>query len=304
MLRNSVQPSGSKPSTVCVTSLKKRHFLISEVASSFADFRFSAGSSTCVGQIEIALIGVPLCRYKKVTLNVRSKSLSIADSPDNASSANKQPNGTSRSDCRCQCRSSLRVSKHSRRLADRGNVGNASFDPTNPATAVQVTNPTIRDIRQFVRFDITPGWVTGTFPRVSTVLSNVQMDGLRVPVVTGTSAGDFAGTVDFYFDRMQQPRRIILEGHCGDPSNLARMLLEFYGLQPEPALGGHLYVSRWNNRVTSLAMFQPAPIVHANDPYRKFEVFIEVNQPSLEYGLSEKSEQLLRQAWQNLRWQQ
>ncbi len=153
-----------------------------------------------------------------------------------------------------------------------GNVGNASFDPTNPATAVQVTNPTIRDIRQFVRFDITPGWVTGTFPRVSTVLSNVQMDGLRVPVVTGTSAGDFAGTVDFYFDRMQQPRRIILEGHCGDPSNLARMLLEFYGLQPEPALGGHLYVSRWTNRVTSLAMFQPAPIVHANDPYRKFEV--------------------------------
>ncbi len=168
---------------------------------------------------------------------------------------------------------------------------------------VAVTNPTLRDLRQFVRFDITPGWVTNTFPRVGTVLSNVQMDGLRAPVVTGTSATDFAGTVDFYFDRMQQPRRIILQGHCGDPSVLASLLLQSYNLQPEPALGGHLYVNRWNNRVTSVAMFQPAPIIYAQDPYQKFSVFIEVNQPSMEYGLSETAEQILRNSWQNLRWQ-
>jgi len=168
---------------------------------------------------------------------------------------------------------------------------------------VQITNPAIRDLRQFVRFDVTPGWVTSNFPRVSTVLANVQMDGLRVPVVTGTGSTDFAGTVDYYFDRVQQVRRIVLEGYCGDPAGLSATLLQFYGLQPEPSLGGHLYVSRWNNRVTSLSMFQPAPIMTANDPYSRFSVYIELNQPSAEYGLSEKSEQILQNSWQNLRWQ-
>lgn len=170
--------------------------------------------------------------------------------------------------------------------------------------SLPVTNSTIRDIRQFARFDITPGWVTNNFPRVSTVLANVQMDGLRVPVVTGTGPTDFAGTVDYYFDRVQQVRRIVLEGYCGDPSNLASILLQSYGLQSEPSLGGHLYVARWNNRVTSLALFQPAPVVTANDAFRKFSIYIELNQPSAEYGLSEKSEQILQNSWQNLRWQQ
>ncbi len=172
----------------------------------------------------------------------------------------------------------------------------------NPASVTPLTNPGIRDFRQFLRFDISPGWVTATFPRVTTVLSNVQMDGLRVPVVTGTSVTDFAGTADYYFDRNQQIRRIILQGACGDPSVVASMLLENYGLKNEPSLGGHLYTGRWNNRITSVALIQPAPIVYANDNYHKFSLFIEINQPSLEYGLSEQAEQLLQQSWQNLRW--
>ncbi len=172
-----------------------------------------------------------------------------------------------------------------------------------PSTLVAVTNPAIRDLRHFARFDVTPGWVTGTFPRVTTVLSNVQMDGLRVPVVTGTAPSDFAGTVDYYFDRNQQLRRILLQGYCGDPTNLTAILLQSYNLKVEPSLGGHLYTSRWNNRVTSLAMIQPAPVVYANDAYRKYTVFIELNQPSMEYGLSEQSEEILKNSWQNLRWQ-
>lgn len=185
----------------------------------------------------------------------------------------------------------------------------SQFDPqgrliSTSSEPVLVTNSSIRDLRQFARFDVTPGWVTGNFPRVSTVLSNVQMDGLRVPVVTGTGPTSFAGTADYYFDRVQQVRRIVLEGFCGDPSELASILLQSYGLQAEPTLGGHLYVSRWNNRVTSLALFQPAPILSSNDALRKFSVYIELNQPSAEYGLSEKSEQILQSCWQNLRWQQ
>jgi hypothetical protein len=185
---------------------------------------------------------------------------------------------------------------------DRANVPAAiqGFDPST--SPVAITNPMIRDLRQFVRFDITPAWVTSSFPRVSTVLSNVQMDGLRVAVVTGTSTTDFAGTVDYYFDRTQRIRRICLSGNCGDPTMLAAMMTQYFGLTVEPSLGGNLFLSRWNNRVTSLASFQPAPVVYAQDNYSKYAVYIEINQPSDDYGLSETAEQTLQSAWQNLRW--
>ena len=177
-------------------------------------------------------------------------------------------------------------------------AGTAGFAAGGP-----VTNAAIRDLRQFARFDVTPGWVLATFPRVSTVLGNVQMDGLRVPVVTGTGPQDFAGVVDYYFDRHRVLRRIVLQGNCGDPGRIVATLMESYGMTAEPSLGGHLYTSRWNNRVTSVAVVQPAAVVQQGDELRRYSLYVEINQPSAEYGLSEQGEHLLQTAWQNLRWQ-
>ena len=220
-------------------------------------------------------------------------------SPDSPST---QSNATSQDSNRGQ-RSPGRLTSGSLNYSSSIDFSDSSSTFTPEQSRTPLVNSSMRDFREFVRFDITPGWVTATFPRVSTVLSNVQMDGLRVPVVTGTSSSDFAGTVDYYFDRQQSLRRIILQGHCGDPTEIVQLLREHYKLMPEPSLGGHLYTIRWNNRVTSLAAIQPAPVIYADDPFRKFSILFELNQPSLEYGMSEQAEEILRNSWQNLRWQ-
>jgi hypothetical protein len=195
-------------------------------------------------------------------------------------------------------------------------VGKNTADLWNYTTGVpsleqlQTANPAqplvggpVRDLRDIIRFDVTPGWVAQNFGRVSTVLADVQLDGLRVPIVTGTTGSDMAGTITYYFDHQQQLRRINLQGLTGDPSGIANLMQQFYHLKPEASLGGHLYTTRWNNRITSLLHVAPAPIMYATAEHSRYTVFLELNQPSLPYGLSYEAAQILQTGHQTDRFQ-
>jgi hypothetical protein len=160
----------------------------------------------------------------------------------------------------------------------------------------------VHDLREVLRFDIAPHWLPQRFSRVSTVLSNVQMDGLRVPLITGTRPTDVAGTLTYYFDANQSLRRINLHGLTGDPSQLATLMVQFYGLQPEQSLGGQLFTTRWNNRIANLLQIAPAPVIYAGADHSKYIVFLELNQASTNFGLSQEASDLLQNAQATRRW--
>jgi hypothetical protein len=128
------------------------------------------------------------------------------------------------------------------------------------------------------------------------------MDGLRVPLITGTRPSDVAGTLTYYFDAGQSLRRINLHGLTGDPSQLATLMVQFYGLQPEQSLGGQLFTTRWNNRITNLLQIAPAPIIYAGADHSKYIVFLELNQASASFGLSQEASDLLQNAQSTRRW--
>ncbi len=160
----------------------------------------------------------------------------------------------------------------------------------------------IHDLREVLRFDIYPGWLPQRFSRVTTVLSNVQLDGLRVPLITGTRPTDLAGTLTYYFDGSQALQRINLHGLTGDPSHLANLMVQYYGLRPENSLGGQLFTSRWNNRVSSVLHVAPAPIMYAGADHSKYIVFLELNQHSPSFSLSEEAGALLINSQATQRW--
>lgn len=177
--------------------------------------------------------------------------------------------------------------------------------PTLPQMQQQPTSVgggTVGDLREVLRFDIKPGWLPQRFSRVTTVLSNVQMDGLRVPLVTGIQPSDLAGSLTYYFDGSQALNRINLHGLTGDPSKLANLMVQFYQLKPEQSLGGQLFTTRWNNRVTSLLHIAPAPIIYAGADHSKYIVFLELNQPNQNFALSDEAAEILRQAAATQRW--
>lgn len=195
-------------------------------------------------------------------------------------------------------------------------VGQSTNDLWNYTTGVpslnelQNANPQqpivggpVRDLRDIIRFDITPGWVAQNFGRVSTVLADVQLDGLRVPVVTGTSGSDLAATITYYFDRQQQLRRINVQGLTGDPTAIATLMQQYYNLKAEPTLGGHLYTTRWNNRITSMLHVAPSPIMYSTAEHSRYTLFLELNQPSLPYGLSYEAQSIIASGHQTERWQ-
>ncbi len=181
-------------------------------------------------------------------------------------------------------------------------IGTPSLPQIQMQPGSEIGGGVVSDLREVLRFDITPAYLTQRFSRVTTVLSNVNLDGVRTPVVTGTRQADIAGTLTYYFDRAKSVQRIQLHGLTGDPSEIANLMVQQYGLRPEQSLGGQLFTIRWNNRVTSVVNVSPAPIIYAGADHSKYILFIELNQPSTSYGLSDEAAAILQQAQAIQRW--
>lgn len=143
-----------------------------------------------------------------------------------------------------------------------------------------------RDFRDILRFDATPAWVTAQFSRVTTVLADPQLQGLRVPVVTGAKPDDLAGTITYYFTAEHRLQRISFNGFTGDPTRLVSLMLAHYHLSPDHSLGAGGYSYGWNGSPSSLMKITPTPVIYSESPNSRFTVFLELNQPNSPYGLS------------------
>ena len=159
-----------------------------------------------------------------------------------------------------------------------------------------VASPAVVDLRDVLRFDLSPRWIMERWPRVSSVPSDGQFDGLRVPLVTGTGAHDLAGSLTYYFDKSQQMQRLMFHGYTGDDRPLVSLITQYYQLQPEPAVGAGVFVSRWNRKPISALWIRRMPVVNASNQHQKFEVILELNRPNHYVGLSPQFENMLRQA--------
>ena len=80
------------------------------------------------------------------------------------------------------------------------------------------------DAGSVFNFEITPEWILAHWPSVSTGLAQLQLEGYRVPLVTGTSQQDLAGALTYYFDAKQRLQRINFVGVSGDPRPLIGLL--------------------------------------------------------------------------------
>lgn len=174
--------------------------------------------------------------------------------------------------------------------------------PSDPAAIPTLVGTQIHDLRDVVRFDISPQWVMQRFARVSTVLADLQLEGLRVPIVTGTQADSLAGTLTYYFDASGAVQRVMVHGFTGDPSTLAKTMTEHYGLVPEPSLEAGVLTRRWNGQPVHFLRLSHAPVVYADAVHQKYTVFIELNQPNLAFGISDEARRIVASDRHTGRW--
>ena len=165
-----------------------------------------------------------------------------------------------------------------------------------------LTGADVRDLREILRFDVSPDWVMSRFARVTTVLADTRLEGLRVPVVTGIRANDIAGTMTYFFDRGGQVQRIMLHGFTGDPSRIVEAMTTHYGLSRNPSLEAGVYTRAWNGSAVHFLRLSHAPVVYSDAVHQKYTVFLELNQPSLAYGTSEEARRVISSDRGALRW--
>lgn len=174
--------------------------------------------------------------------------------------------------------------------------------PADPRVAPQLAGIEVQDLREVMRFDITPDWVVQRFARVSTVLADLRLDGLRVPIVTGTRSDDVAGTLTYYFDHGGKLQRLTIHGFTGDPNRLTASMTGTYGLTREPSLEAGVYTKRWNGQPVHFLRLSRAPVIYSDAVHQKYTVFLELNQPSLAYGISAEASRIVASDQHSGRW--
>jgi len=166
--------------------------------------------------------------------------------------------------------------------------------PADAEAPPSLAGNNVADIREALRFDLTSPAILDRFSRVSTVLADLKLEGLRVPVVTGIRADDLAGTLTYYFDKSGKIQRINLHGFTGDTQRIVSTLTSHYGLQGEPSLDAGVFTRRWNGIPVHLLKISHAPVVFSDAVHQKYTVFLELNQPNLQYGISEEARRIVQ----------
>ena len=167
--------------------------------------------------------------------------------------------------------------------AQNGESDPLQEDPVARAPVLRVEGAPVQDLAEILRFDVTSGWVLRRWPRVSTGLAELQLQGYRVPLVTGTSETDLAGSLTYYFNAQQQVQRISFRGTTGDARKLIGLLTTRYKFSRRLTNDPGLFIyeaARPGGEPNSVLKIHSTPVVKSTEPNRRFEVELVVERPS------------------------
>lgn len=105
-------------------------------------------------------------------------------------------------------------------------------DVSMPARPIE--GAPVRHLGEIFQFQVSPDWVIRRWPRVSAGMSHMEMQGYRVPLVTGTQIHDLAGALTYYFNSERRVQRITFQGTTGDYRYLVHLLQGSYGFTARP----------------------------------------------------------------------
>ncbi|MBN1589354.1 MAG: hypothetical protein JW888_07560 [Pirellulales bacterium] len=166
--------------------------------------------------------------------------------------------------------------------ADTSEAATSTADILPVTSTTPLEGPEVRDFGEVFRFDVTTAWVMSRWARVSTGMAQLQLQGYRVPLVTGTSKDDLAGALTYYFGPEQRVRKITFNGTTGDATRLVQLLMTRYGFRRRVANDSGLFVYEAPHReggVRSVLRIRPTAVVKANQPYQRFHLDLLLEQP-------------------------
>ncbi|MBA4019456.1 MAG: hypothetical protein C0483_20005 [Pirellula sp.] len=161
-----------------------------------------------------------------------------------------------------------------------GGAAHPAASGTKPAAST--SQEKFVDLEQAFRWEITPAWILGNWPRVTTHLAALDSQGYRVTLITGTTQTDVAGAVTYYFDPQQRLQKMVFNGTTGDAKRLVQFLIARHHFErrftPDPSV--YLYQVEQDGQALSDLKIKTAPIVRTTSAYSRFEVSLTMNRPA------------------------
>ena len=153
--------------------------------------------------------------------------------------------------------------------------------PSPPAGTVPATP--IVPMSEALNLYITRDWLINRWPRLTTGLSDVELQGYRVPWISGTRLEDVAGSLTYYFTPTGLLARITFEGTTGDPRNLIALVGHRFAFRNQPVSDPtlQLYQVRWNGQAESELGIRTTGIVHSERANTRHRVTLVIKNPAL-----------------------
>jgi hypothetical protein len=151
-----------------------------------------------------------------------------------------------------------------------------------PAIQAPLEGTPTYSLAEVLRLDVTKEWVYQRWARKSTALSELDLYGVRVPLVTGTRVHDLAGSLTYFFTPDGRLQRISFRGRTGDTTQLVALVTQRYGFQWQtPTAAGEQLLQVLNgDQILCELRTRPAPVLWSNSPNNSFSVNLELQNPA------------------------
>ena len=138
-------------------------------------------------------------------------------------------------------------------------------------------------IAEALRLEATVPWVLARWPRVSTALAQIDLQGYRVAWISGTAPDDLAGSLTYYFTEDQKLKQIVFQGSTADARRLVATVAQRFNFKRQQAENPstQLYQVRWNGKAFSEMKIDTAPIVRADHTQPRYRVSLVINNPDV-----------------------
>ncbi|HTI50971.1 MAG TPA: DUF6690 family protein [Planctomycetaceae bacterium] len=137
---------------------------------------------------------------------------------------------------------------------------------------VVVAGPDELGLEDVFRFDLTPQIITQRWNRVTTGLGDVRYQGYRVPLVTGTTSSDLAGSLTYYFDAQPRLRRITFLGTTGDPARVVEFVGGKFGFRRAQTGNPRVMTYRTHYRWTGSLDITPAEVLDRRQAETNYQI--------------------------------
>ena len=138
-------------------------------------------------------------------------------------------------------------------------------------------------MEQVFQFNVSPSWIMNRWPRVSTGMAQLQLQGYRVSLVTGTLPSDLAGSLTYYYNPKQVLEKITFSGTTGDASRLIQILTKQYGFARQLTNDGGVYLYQTvdeKGKVLSMLKVRSTGVIKREDKHSRYQVDLLLRRPA------------------------